>query len=961
MAESETITFGPYALNATERLLCLDGEPAPIGSRSLDILIALVERAGEVVSQRELMAQAWPGLIVEDGNLRVMVSGLRKALGEGRDGARYIVTVPGRGYCFVAAVERGMGPSPAPSAAPGLQALAPTFPTNLPAPLRRMVGRAEAVAQLCEQLAQQRFVTIVGPGGMGKTTVAIAVAHSCLEVFEGAVYFVDFGTLTNPLLVAATVASTLGVAIQADDPLPSLLSWLAERSVLIVFDSCEHLVDAVARLAERLFVDAPLVSLLATSREALRVEGEQVHLLAPLAAPAGTELTAANAMASPAVQLFMERAFASGKLSDLKDEEATVVTEICHRLDGLPLALELAGSRVGAYGVHGTADLLNSRFRLLWEGRRSALPRHQTLQAMLDWSYNLLSERERLVFSRLSVFVGPFELDAAHAVASDDRLSDLEVSGAISSLIDKSLLASSVVGGVTQLRLLDTTRSYAADKLALLNEAESLRGKHARYYAEALQTPHAHDGVRADAAGKARFAQQAGNIRAALTWAFSPQGDDTVGCELAARASTLLLGSSLLTECRHWCELALKTGPADSTLQLELQESLAVSAMFTRGNSPEILSAIEQALQLADRLGERQHQLNLLAGLHIFMTRIGDFGGALDVAQRSVKVANETGEPAARVMAEFMLGTAYHLAGDQSGALRHCEQGLALSTPLGSAGLDFFRFDHRIRALVVLARVRWLCGRPDRALLVARQVIEEARRRNDPIDRSIAMIYATTVLIWRGDADEAAENLAALIRHAKKHSLGPYAAVGLAMTGELAISQGDFATGVAALREALETLHVEQHHVLTTTFHRALAEGLAGCGEVDEADTVISTALARVEAEGDTFDLPELLRTRAEVGLAAGRIDAAEAEALLWKAIRLAESQEAHGLHLRAAGSLAQLWADRGRFGEAHALLLPVYERFSEGLDTADLGVAGRRLAAWKAGRAPDARAGGNL
>ena len=263
-------------------------------------------------------------------------------------------------------------------------------------------------------LASRRFVSVVGPGGMGKTTVAISIAHALLDEFGGAVYFVDLGAVTDATLVPGAVAAVLGVFGQTQDPLPSLLAFLAGRRLLLVLDNCEHVIYAAASLTERLHREVPQVHILTTSRESLRVEGEHIHLLVPLECPTAREdLTAAEALATPAVQLFMDRAFASGYTLDLTDADAPTVAAICSRLDGIALAIELAGSRVGTYGMQGTAELLSNRFKLLWQGRRSAPPRHQTLAAMLDWSFNLLSARDRRVLGRLSIFVGLFTLEAA--------------------------------------------------------------------------------------------------------------------------------------------------------------------------------------------------------------------------------------------------------------------------------------------------------------------------------------------------------------------------------------------------------------------------------------------------------------------------------------------------------------------------------------------------------------------
>jgi predicted ATPase/DNA-binding winged helix-turn-helix (wHTH) protein len=490
MATGDLISFGPYCLIPAERILLKGREAVDVGSRALDVLIALVESAGEVVGQRELMVRAWPKVVVGDGSLRVTIAGLRKALGDGQDGMRYIANVTGRGYCFVAHVDRSKAQ---PLASPPLPRLIseprPVLKHKLPARPARMVGRDGAVDTLSMLLASRRFVSVVGPGGMGKTTVAISIAHALLDEFGGAVYFVDLGAVTDATLVPSAVAAVLGVFGQAQDPLPGLLAFLAGRRLLLVLDNCEHVIDAAASLTERLHREVPQVHILTTSRESLRVEGEHVHLLVPLDYPTAREdLTAAEALATAAVQLFMERAFASGYTQDLTDADAPTVAAICSRLDGIALAIELAGSRVGTYGLRGTADLLSNRFKLLWQGRRSALPRHQTLAAMLDWSFNLLSARDRRVLGRLSIFVGLFTLEAALAVAADDQTDTMEVADSIASLIDKSLIWVVLVNGTAHHRLLDPTLAYAAEKLAQTAEANAVAKQHTLYYTQSLSS-----------------------------------------------------------------------------------------------------------------------------------------------------------------------------------------------------------------------------------------------------------------------------------------------------------------------------------------------------------------------------------------------------------------------------------------------------------------------------------------
>src|SRR5271170_1663769 len=293
-----------------------------------------------------------------------------------------------------------------------------------------MVGRDDTVRALAEQLQAWRFVSIVGPAGVGKTTVAISVAHTLIDGFHDAVFFIDLAALTDPQLVPTAVASALGLTVQTQDPLVGLLAFIGDRKILLVLDNCEHVISVAAALAERVVSEAPQAHILATSRVALRVEGEHVHVLHSLECPPeDAGLTALEALRYPAAQLFMERAAASGHGAALSDIDAPIVARSCRRLDGVALAIELAASRVGSLGIRGTAELLENRFSLLWQGRRTALPRHETLNAMLDWSYSLLSDREQAVLCRLSVFVGNFTLQAAGCVASETEVDEAEVIG----------------------------------------------------------------------------------------------------------------------------------------------------------------------------------------------------------------------------------------------------------------------------------------------------------------------------------------------------------------------------------------------------------------------------------------------------------------------------------------------------------------------------------------------------
>jgi predicted ATPase/DNA-binding winged helix-turn-helix (wHTH) protein/Flp pilus assembly protein TadD len=480
----EAISFGLFCLIPAERQLKKGDERLQLGSRALDTLVALAERAGEVVAQRDLISRVWPDVTVDEVNLRIQIALLRKALGDGRDGARYIATVPGRGYCFVAPVTRSTRPSsstPQPLSSRPI-AVADRLQT-LPPTLARMIGRDEIVRLLSSQLMMHRLVSVVCAGGIGKTTVAISVAHALLDDFNGAVFFVDLSALTDAELVPGTVARAIGFMVQAEDPLRSLPAFIGDRKILLVLDNCEHVIDSAAMVAELLIGETPQAHVLTTSREALRVEGEHVHLLYALdCPPEDADLTAGEALRYPAAQLFMERAAAGGYHAALSDTDAPIVATICRRLDGIALAIELAASRAGSFGIRGIAQLLDNRLGLVWRGRRTALPRHQTLNAMFDWSYNLLSPHEKAVLNRLSVFVGHFRLEAACSVASDGEIDEGIVADAIASLLAKSLLSTTALHGLTYYRLLETTRIFAQTKLAEPSEANRVAVRHAEYY-----------------------------------------------------------------------------------------------------------------------------------------------------------------------------------------------------------------------------------------------------------------------------------------------------------------------------------------------------------------------------------------------------------------------------------------------------------------------------------------------
>lgn len=481
LGKERAICFGSFRLLPAQRLLLEYGKPLRLGSRALELLIVLVERHGELVSKEELMARVWPNTFVEAANLTVHVAALRRTLGDGRDGNRFLINIPGRGYRFVAPVKITEEETLSPLRSDEVK---PTH--NLPASVNRLIGRDDIVTGLVAQLSRDRCLTIVGPGGIGKTSVALAVAEEMIANYAHGVWLIDFAAVSDALLVPAALATWLEIG--AEEPLRELIAAFKNKQMLLVLDNCEHVVAVAADLAAGILRGAPGVQILATSREPLRTDGERVHRLPPLQSPpVATGISAGKALRFPAVQMFVERAAAALGEFVLTDEEAPIVANICRRLDGIPLAIEFAAARVNCFGVGGLAARLDDRLRVLTGGARTALPRQQTMRATLDWSYDLLTEAQQMVLRRISVFSGDFTLRAADFIISDDPGLCNHIVDHVAELVTKSLVVADMGDAEPRLRLLETTRAYALAKLIESGEFDAIAPRYAEYISDSLQ------------------------------------------------------------------------------------------------------------------------------------------------------------------------------------------------------------------------------------------------------------------------------------------------------------------------------------------------------------------------------------------------------------------------------------------------------------------------------------------
>jgi predicted ATPase/DNA-binding winged helix-turn-helix (wHTH) protein len=941
---ADGLSFGPFRLVASERLLTKEGAALELGSRALELLIILLSTPNEIVSKKDLMARVWPDVIVEESSLRFHMASLRKALGDGKAGARYIATLPGRGYCFVAPVSR---PG---SARDDVPVVASVFPhANLPGRLSRMIGRDDDVLRLSARLNASRFVTVVGPGGVGKTTVAIAVGHHLIEAFAGAVLFVDLGMLGDPDFVTMAMASLLGLSVQSNDATLNLIAYLRNKRILLILDTCEHLVEAVAALAASIIGAAPQVHILATSREALRVEGEHIYRLDALACPPDDPgLTAAVVRTFPAAQLFVERAAASGAQLDVNDAEAPIVASICRKLDGVALAIELTARRVESYGLQQTATLLDQRLTMLWLGSRTAPPRQQTLQATLDWSFGLLTELERIVLRRLAAFVGHFTLDAALEVVTSATLDRSTVLGAMDSLIAKSIVATRPIGAMMRYRLLDTTRAYVLEMNIDDAESGDLAVRHAAYYRRWLEQSGIEWSSLVTGEERAPHFAAVNNVRAALEWCFGAKGNIDIGLGLAAAAAPVFLAMSLLPECHRWSEraiFALDDAARGGLDEMHLQAGLGVSLMFMRGGREAARAALERSLAIAEERGDALDQIRLLAPLNMFHLRAGNFATALEYAKRGFGAIGTVEDSVAVSVARHLLGISLHLSGDLARARVELEAALDRGPRSRRTSAAYLGFESKTLANAIVARNLWLQGYPDEAIEAARKAVDEASAADRALTLAIVSIWAISVFLWTGELQRAIANIDMLISRAESHSLAPYLLVARGFRSEVAIRQGDAKGGVESLQDCLRRLHATPYELLTTELNLSLAWGLSEIGQVDEAISLIDESLAQVETNGNLVYIPELLRMKGVILLLLPKPNRNNAEECFRQALELSRRQGARAWELRAAIELAKLLASRGEIGRAHELLRPVFEQFVKGLGTADLIAAERLLA----------------
>ena len=744
MASTE-YRFGTFQLLPARRQLLDAGAPVKLGGRAFDMLLALVEHHDRAISKRELMELVWPNLVVEENNLQVQIVTLRKVLGPAA-----IVTIPGRGYRFTVPIDIAEPAQATTRAEPSAGAAHGEIQrkTNLPEHLPPLYGRDKDVAAVLALLEQHALVSIVGAGGIGKTRLAQSIAHTLRDGFADGVWSVDLAALSDPSLVVTEVARALG--IQSAGTLSALdltVQALAGQRLLLVFDNCEHLLEAVDQVVAALRKGAPEVHILVTSQELLKHPDEHVYRLGTLALPA--EATVSSARAAGAVELFVARAQAIEPRFEMSDENVGAVVEICRRLDGIPLAIELAAARVSLLGVEGVRDRLDERFRLLTAGSRLALRRHQTLRAALEWSYSLLSEPEQAVFDKLGVFAGSFSLESAQELAADDRLDEWAVLDHLGALVDKSLVT--VDGGSpARYRMLETTRAFALERLASRGTTADMMRRHAEVMLDCFER--IYQDVRNGTPSALvidKLVADLDNLRGALQWAADSDGDHRIAIALFGAA---VAGHGYFfyapLKAQHWIEMLRPLVDASIPASDAARFWLACAGWGTVHSPVAAIDDAKRAItlyrDLDDRLGGCRGWSVLTHSL-MATGRVDEARGALD---ETLRLCDPAWPPWHRALVDNLAALAFYNLGDLTEARPRALALLAASRHANS-GVD------ECNTLAILIELDVAAGNVHEAAAAASELLARHPAIWEKTEDGRVLRTAATALMSADRLDEA--------------------------------------------------------------------------------------------------------------------------------------------------------------------------------------------------------------
>ena len=897
--------FGPF--EASAQRLYRAGVVQPVTAHGVRLLTRLVDARGEVVAREALVSQ----VPLPASHLNACVAELNVVLAAdpaAATPAAYIAEFPQRGYALVGAATRPADHRALP-------------PLRLPDRGTPLVGVAAALDVLAARLDQNRCVTLAGSGGMGKTSLAMELVRRVAGRFD--VCVVDLAPVPEPGLVTAALSLALGLPADSRHPAAALRAFSRDRPLLVVLDSCEHVRDAAAATAALVLDASPATRVLATSREPLGLPDEQVHRLAPLGLPTARLTHLDELLAYPASRLFVERAAAFGQHLPLTPSDLPALTEICRRLDGIPLAIELAAARVGSVGLQGLARCLSDqRVLLLGGGRRNAPLRHRRLSALLDWSFQLLAPAQQAALARLSTFRGWFTPEAAVAVLGV-LAPDAEAARTLMrELVAKSLVS---VDGPDRLRLLDTTRQYAAEKLSPADRHDAAM-RHARFVLALLTGAEAAWDRLSRRAWTAEYSPWVADVRVAIDWAFATPGEARLGIELTLGAYGIADHAGLMFEfegrARQAIAMADTLVPADPVLHARLVSSFPTFLHWNDAPDGRRFNAagLQRALAVARTTGAVRDQLPALKALWLGSTHAGDYEGAVGWTRSVLQAATTDDDPASLLGRTFHVFS-LHFAGHHDEADRLARLVRARSADKLPFAYSPTSVNGAVASGMVQARLLWLRGRSGEALHLARESADLAARDNPFAECQTLCLSVLPILHWRGDTAAAQAEWHRLCDLTTTYGLDYWGVWGR-MYALLASDDPRAPADLDALLADDGSLTLLRDHAVTLD-PRLLAPAQG----------------ARLAARTCGWGGPEVLRAQALL-----TPSPATAAALLAQSLALAEAQGALAWRLRTANALAQHHQVHGRTRQALAVLAPVHDAVPADEDTADVRLVRRLL-----------------
>ncbi len=865
LSKQAAYQFGDFRLMPEAQALLYKGRAVGLGGRGFDILTLLVARAGEVVSKADLFAHVWPDYIVHDHNLKVNVGNLRRSLAELDPATEYIVTIAGRGYKFVATLESD-------SPAPARQVVSSTSHHIAPPNVRQLLGRDDAIRQISEKLDQPGYVTIVGPGGAGKTSIAVTVAQQSCVAGE-AIAFADLSTLSDPRFVVPAIASALGVSLGFDDPIAGVIDVLRSNKLLLVIDNCEHVIAMAATVVERISSEVPAARIVATSREPLRTRLEKIHFLSGLAYPnETTTLSASEALQFPAIQLFISKAYGS-RDDQPTDEYVRSVVSICTRLDGLALAIELAAGTASVLAPSALDNLFKDGFDTMNRGARDAPLRHQSLEATLDWSYRLLPDHEAVLLGLLSVFSGRFNADDVEAMYSAGDLEPMAGRDALSQLVAKSLVSAQYDGGTMHYRLAESTSAYAARRLLSSLYREKVRRQFAVRTRDKLQIAEREWSSQTSREWLGKYRRHIDDVRAAIAWAFDPAGDAALGIELVVAALPLWQELSAFREMLEAIDLASSNSAALVGLaplgRAKLSTARAWAMTLARHMHPQTDDAWRESIFHANRSGNAEFQVRSVCGQAVFLAYSGRPRTALRNmnAFAAAKGLDWTTAPdGKRLLAHIKI-----YAGELNSASAHLE---ALMHDWGDLedghGLSRFQVDLPVGIRLSQAFLSWLQGDPDRAADLAGRAIDRAADLDHMISLGNAISLAGLPIAFvEGDLETATRLQRQLADVSRRESVGIYEGTATFFAGAIKSAQGDKA-GFALMQDSIAGLLRGSWRARVPFYRSLLAEAYLAAGEIQLAEHSLRAVLGEIGIREERWWHPDLWRV-------AGMIEAGNA------------------------------------------------------------------------------------